>query len=158
MSQYQDLIEKFYSAFQNKDSKSMIECYHNDVKFSDPIFQNLKGMQAKAMWMMLVEKAPELKIQFNNIKAEGDSGSADWIADYPYGKSGRKIHNVIHAEFKFKDGKIIHHKDNFNLWKWAGMALGLSGLLLGFTPMVQNKIRSEALTGLTMYMKRKKLS
>lgn len=157
MSQNAELIRKFYSSFQNKDSKSMVECYNDNIEFSDPVFRNLKGIQAKAMWMMLVERAPDLKIQFSNIKADGDSGSADWIADYPFSKTGRQVHNIIHAEFKFKDGKIISHKDSFNLWKWASMALGLSGLLLGFTPMIQNKIRSEAMTGLTMYMKRKKL-
>ena len=38
------------------------------------------------------------------------------------------------------------------------MALGLQGVLLGWTPMVQNKIRGEANTGLEMFIKRKKLA
>ncbi|MBE7413268.1 MAG: nuclear transport factor 2 family protein [Leptospiraceae bacterium] len=157
MPQNKEIIEKFYTSFQNKDSKTMLECYHEDIEFSDPVFQNLKGIQAKAMWMMLIEKSPELKILFSNIQSDGDFASADWEADYPFGKTKRQIHNKIHAEFQLKDGKIINHKDNFSLWKWAGMALGISGVLLGFTSKIQNKIRSEAMTGLTMYMKRKRL-
>jgi hypothetical protein len=35
---------------------------------------------------------------------------------------------------------------------------GPVGNFLGWLPTIQNKIRKEALTGLTMYMKRKKIS
>jgi hypothetical protein len=38
------------------------------------------------------------------------------------------------------------------------MALGTTGYLMGFLPNVQNKIKTEANTGLTMFMKRKKIT
>ncbi|MCE9500912.1 MAG: nuclear transport factor 2 family protein [Leptospira sp.] len=154
----EDLIKKFYTAFQNKDSKTMADSYDDNAEFSDPVFTDLKGNQVKAMWMMLIEKGADTKITFSNVKADGDKGSADWEAVYAFGKTGRIVHNRIHAEFKFKNGKIIEHRDSFNLWKWAGMALGLNGYLLGFTPIIQNKVRKDANTGLVMYMKRKKMS
>ena len=153
----EQLIEKFYSAFQKKDSKTMNECYADTIEFSDPAFKSLKGNSAKAMWSMLCERAVNFSLSYSNIKADDNSGSADWIATYDFSKTGRKIENHIQAEFKFKDGKIISHKDSFNLWKWAGMALGIKGYLLGFLPSVQNKISQEAMTGLTMYMKRNRI-
>lgn len=135
----------------------MLECYHEDVEFHDPVFLDLKGWRAGAMWRMLVEKAKDLEIDFTVKDADENTGHAHWNAHYPFGKTGRMVHNSIDAAFEFKDGKIIKHRDTFSLWKWAGMALGLSGTFLGWTPSVQNKIRKESQTGLEMFIKRNKL-
>lgn len=153
----EELINKFYTAFQNKDSKSMTECYADTVEFNDPIFKGLKGNAAKAMWQMLIERSTDLKITFKNCKANDSEGSADWVAQYPFSKTGRIITNHIHAKFQFKDGKIINHRDQFSLWKWAGMALGATGYFMGFLPFIQNQIKNDANTGLSIYMKRKKI-
>jgi ketosteroid isomerase-like protein len=153
----EELIQKFYTAFASKNAQAMNECYTDDIQFEDPAFGKLVGIQAKAMWAMLLERSPELKIHFSNVQANDSSGSADWVAEYKFSKTGRTVVNRIHAEFTFRDGKIATHKDTFNLWKWAGMALGITGYLLGFTPSVQNKIKQEARSGLELYMKRKRL-
>ena len=50
MNPSQQLVEKFYTCFSQKDWKGMQACYHDDIVFSDPVFVNLKGTQAKAMW------------------------------------------------------------------------------------------------------------
>ncbi len=154
----EELITKFYSAFQSKDGNTMANSYHPEAEFSDPVFQNLKGKEVGAMWLMLVERGQNLSIRFSNVKADDTKGSADWEADYSFSKTGNMVYNKIHAEFTFQDGKIKKHIDSFSLWKWAGMAMGLVGSLLGWLPTIQNKIRKEAMTGLTMYMKRKKIS
>lgn len=153
----EELINKFYSSFQKKDYKSMIGCYHKDVEFSDPIF-NLKGWQAKAMWKMLVEKAAsDFSLTYSVGKADDLKGSAHWEPIYSFSKSGRIIHNIIDAEFDFKDGKIIKHCDRFSLWRWTRMALGTTGIFLGWTPKIQNKVKSEANSGLEMFIKRNRL-
>lgn len=154
----EELINKFYSAFQKKDPKTMGECYADTIEFNDPVFTGLKGNAARAMWQMLIERSNNLNLTFTNIKANDTEGSADWVAVYPFSKTGRTITNHIHAQFKFQDGKIVSHNDHFNLWKWTGMALGFTGYLTGFLPAVQKKIKDEANTGLTMYMKRKKIT
>ncbi|MDZ4725010.1 MAG: nuclear transport factor 2 family protein [Leptospira sp.] len=158
MHSNEDLITKFYTAFQTKDGNTMANSYHADATFSDPVFKDLKGKEVGAMWLMLVEKSQNLTIRFSNVKADDTKGSADWEADYSFSKTGRMVNNRIHAEFTFLDGKIKTHKDSFSLWKWAGMAMGTVGTFLGWLPSVQNKIRKEAMTGLAMYMKRKKIS
>lgn len=157
MNKNKEVIKKFYSSFQNKDSKSMIKCYHDQIEFNDPVFSNLKGIQAKAMWQMLVERGKDLHVTFENIQADDEHGSADWVAVYTFSKTGRKVQNKIHAEFRFKDNKIIWHQDDFDLWKWAGMALGPIGMILGFTSFVQNKIRNEAKTALEAFIKKHNL-
>lgn len=146
------LIEKFYASFQQKDWKSMHACYHDEVVFSDPVFPMLKGSQAKAMWHMLVTSARDLSITCINSKANEQTGSCDWEAKYIFSKTGAPVHNRIHAEFTFKDGKIIRHADTFDLTRWAGMALGLPGKLLGWTPWMHAKIRATAAAGLAKFV------
>ncbi len=148
----EQIIRKFYEAFARSDAEAMISYYHEDIKFSDPAFQNLSGDEAKNMWRMLIERGRgNIKIEFSDVTANDKTGSANWIADYPFSKTGRNVHNEIHAEFEFKDGKIIRHTDTFNLWKWSKQALGLPGMLLGWSSLLQNKIRQNALDSLREY-------
>lgn len=137
------LIERFYTAFQNKDAETMAACYHGDVEFQDPAFGKLHGEQAGNMWRMLMKRGGDnLKVEFSEVEADGQSGSAYWQARYPFGDKGRKVHNKIRAKFRFKDGKIIEHRDRFNFWRWSRQALGATGLLMGWTPLVKGKVRS----------------
>ena len=64
----EELLNKFYSAFQKKDFKTMGECYADTVEFNDPVFRGLKGNAARAMWQMLIERGADLKLTFSNIK------------------------------------------------------------------------------------------
>jgi len=145
------LIEQFYTCFQQKDYAGMIACYHPQVEFTDPVFMTLKGKQAGAMWHMLVERGKDLTLQFSDVEAQGDSGKGHWEARYTF-STGRPVLNIIDATFTFQDGKIIRHRDQFDLWRWTRMALGTTGVLLGWSPMVQNKIRDTARQGLLAFI------
>ena len=148
----EQLIRHFYESFAENNADEMIKCYADDVEFSDSAFGRLTGADAKNMWKMLVERAKgNIKIEFSNVKADNQKGSADWTADYLFSKTGRKVFNQIHAEFEFKDGKIVRHTDTFDVWKWSKQALGISGLLLGWSSFLQNKIRQNARQSLREY-------
>ena len=54
------------------------------------------------------------------------------------------MHNSIEARFELEDGKIVRHQDSFDLWKWAGQALGWKGKLLGWSPPLQKVLRQQA--------------
>jgi ketosteroid isomerase-like protein len=146
------LIEKFYTAFQSRNADGMCACYHPEVTFTDPAFGILHGTRATSMWRMLVERGKDLQITFNNIQADDAHGSAHWEARYSFGKDRRAVHNIIDAEFTFKDGLIFQHTDRFNIWKWTSMALGISGTLFGWTPFIQSAVRKNALSGLEKFM------
>ena len=152
-----ELIERFYTCFQSTDAQGMGECYHDEVAFSDPVFTDLKGWKARAMWQMLCARAENFELVFRDVVADDETGSAFWQASYDFSQTGRRIVNKITASFEFKDGLIIKHTDRFDLWKWAGMALGPTGKLLGWLPPVQNKIRGQAGGGLRAYIKAKGL-
>ncbi len=148
------LITSFYSAFQQRDYKTMQGCYHPEVSFSDPVFPNLTGNRARAMWHMLCESGTDLMIGFEAVGAFDSQGQARWHASYSFGKRKRMVNNIIEARFHFRDGKIIRHEDRFDLWKWSGMALGLPGLLLGWSVFMQEKIRKQAAHGLEKFISR----
>ena len=146
-------LQEFYAAFGRRDASGMLEHYAPDVVFSDPVFTNLRGPEAHAMWRMLCERAKDLTIEASGFEADDATGKAHWEARYLFSKTGRSVWNRIDATFEFRDGKIVKHTDRFDLWRWAGMALGVKGLLLGWAPPVQKAIRSEADRGLRAFMR-----
>lgn len=152
MNSYEQLIRDFYTAFQVRDGERMSTCYHEQAVFSDPAFGRLHGREVGAMWRMLCERGRDLDISFSHVHADDQKGSAKWEARYTFSSTKRRVHNIIDARFAFKDGKIIEHHDNFNFWRWASMALGPLGTLLGWTPIVHNKVRRQARQGLETFM------
>lgn len=70
---------------------------------------------------------------------------------YDFSATGRKVNNIIDARFELVDGKIIRHADTFDLWRWAGMALGLKGTLLGWSPPFKTTVHKMAVKGLDDY-------
>jgi hypothetical protein len=146
------LIQKFYTAFQARDAAGMCACYHPAVGFSDPVFGRLPASAAAAMWHMLCARAKDLQINYGDIQANAETGTAHWEARYTFGKKSRPVHNVIDAAFAFRDNLIVQHDDMFDLWKWTRMALGPTGLLLGWTPWLQSAVRRDARRGLDAFM------
>ena|SRR6218665_835690 len=152
MNTNEQLIARFYTCFQNKDYTGMQACYADDAHFSDPVFSNLNANEVRAMWEMLLRNGKDLGLTFGHVTANDTTGSAEWVATYTFSRTGRKVINSIKAEFEFENGKIKRHKDHFDFYKWARQALGVSGLLLGWTPMIKNKIRATAMNNLRQFM------
>jgi ketosteroid isomerase-like protein len=148
------LIERFYTAFQRRDAEAMVACYHKEVTFSDPAFPGLVGDRARAMWRMLCERGNDLEVTFDGITTDeaGATGRAHWEARYTFSQTGRKVHNVIDAKFRFHDGLIIDHVDAFSFWRWSRQALGPTGTLLGWTPVLKFAVRRTAARSLDKYM------
>lgn len=156
MNPNQQLIEEFYAGFASGHADTMISCYHEDIRFQDPVFGVLREQEVSDMWHILIEKSKgNLKIEFSDVKAEGNSGSAKWVATYVFSKTNREVVNSIEATFEFKDGLIIKHTDDFDIWKWSRQALGFSGFLFGWTGFLQQKIRKQAIQSLRIYQQKK---
>ncbi|MQQ33723.1 DUF4440 domain-containing protein [Pseudomonas sp. SZ57] len=145
------LITRFYEAFAQLDAEAMSACYTDDVLFSDPAFGELRGAQVGDMWRMLTSRAKDFSVVFDQVRADDQTGSAHWVATYLFSQTGRTVVNDIQARFVFRDGKICEHRDNFDMWRWSRQALGLKGLLLGWTPLVRNAVRAQALKGLKTF-------
>ena len=138
------LIDRFYQAFGRRDAAAMAACYHADVEFTDPVFPRLRGAEAGKMWAMLCARGKDLKVALRDVVADAESGAAHWTACYTFAATRRYVVNEIDATYAFRDGRIVRHLDHFDLWRWSRQALGLPGLLLGWTPMSASAIRKKA--------------
>lgn len=138
------LIDRFYAAFARKDGEAMAACYHPEIRFGDPVFPNLVGPEAGGMWRMLTSRATDLRVEHSAVHADDQTGSAHWEAWYTFATTGRAVHNIIDARFRFRDGLIVEHTDTFDFWRWSRQALGLPGVLLGWTPIIRGKVQGMA--------------
>ena len=148
------LIERFYGAFAQRDGPGMAACYALDVQFSDPVFTDLHGREAGAMWRMLTERGTDLRVELLEHSADGDRGTAHWRAHYTFTQTGRPVVNDVRATMRFADGSIADHVDDFDFHRWARQALGPSGLLLGWTPLLRSAVRRKARAGLDEFLAR----
>ncbi|MGB3007132.1 MAG: nuclear transport factor 2 family protein [Chitinophagaceae bacterium] len=151
-----EVIHQFYTAFQQRDYKTMNECYSDDIVFSDPAFGLLRGEEVKYMWEMLCTNARDFSLTFSNIQLLDDEyATCNWVATYTFSKTGRKVVNSIKAFMKLKDGKIIEHSDGFKLSKWAAQALGWKGELFGWMGWMKRSIQKNARKNLVMFIEKK---
>lgn len=150
-------IEKFYTAFQQLDYATMNSCYSHDVVFSDPVFGLLRQDEVKYMWQMLCTNATNFSLTFNNIVTDDDEYyTCNWVATYTFSLTGRKVVNICKAYMRLQNGIIIEHSDAFNFYRWCRQALGLKGLLFGWTGFMQKQIQKQVLKKLNAYINKHK--
>jgi hypothetical protein len=101
---------------------------------------------------MLTGRAEDLSVELVEHRADGDRGSARWLARYTFTQTGRGVENDVRASFRFDAGLIAEHRDDFDFHRWARQALGASGLLLGWTPILRSAVRRRARAGLEEFM------
>jgi len=134
MNTNENLIRQFYTYFSKKDFKGMQGCYAQNASFSDSIFKDLSAKEVQSMWEMLIKSSKDMRIEFGNVEASDDQGSADWIAYYTFSPTGKKVVNRVKASFTIKNGQITNHIDDFDFYRWSRQALGLLGLLWDGSP------------------------
>jgi ketosteroid isomerase-like protein len=150
-----DVIQRFYAAFDRRDGDAMAACYAPDASFVDPVFGRLDADQTGAMWRMLTGQAADLRVELAEHESDGSTGSARWIARYTFTRTGRPVVNEVRATFKFADGLIVEHVDKFSFYRWSKQALGRTGTLLGWTPSLQLRVHRDARRRLAAWMQQR---
>ena len=154
----QQTIEKFYRAFAELDAQTMGQCYAPEAVFEDEVF-SLRGRHVvTGMWRMLCDAnrdqgADVWHLEYRDVLADAGVGQAHWDAHYRFGATGRLVDNSIDSHFTFDpQGRIDSHRDSFSFWDWSRQALGAPGLLLGWTPLLRNKVRRQAGASLEKFL------
>lgn len=150
-------IDTFYRAFAALDAATMAGCYATDVRFEDPVFSLQGRRETTGMWSMLCANVKEKgadawTLEWRVVEADDAYGRAHWDARYRFSATGRHVLNRIDAEFRFRDGLIVEHRDRFDFWRWSRQALGVPGLLLGWTPLLRAKVRATARANLDRFL------
>ncbi len=152
MSQEAALLERYYRAFSTLDAEAMAACYHPHARFSDPAFPALKGGEVGDMWRMMSARATGFSLEVTEAPSCSQGrGHGACIAHYKFSATGRRVANPITSRFEFLDGLIAVQADSFPFWAWSRQALGLPGLLLGWTPLLQGKVQRQAGEGLAAF-------
>ena len=156
MNSNTQLIENFYTGFQQLNADKMNSCYNDDIVFFDPIFGLLRGQEVKSMWEMLCKNAINFSLTYSNIiELDEEYYTCDWVATYTLSMSGKTIVNKIKANMRFENGKIAEHSDAFSVHNWSKQALGMPGVLFGWNSLFQNKIKNKAKQKLLDFIKAK---
>jgi ketosteroid isomerase-like protein len=146
------LLDEFYAAFARLDGEAMARCYSPDASFSDPVFVGLRGEQPGGMWRMLTSRAKDFTVELVSRDAGDFAGTAHWVARYKFAQTGRPVVNDVQSQFSFADGLITTQVDDFDFHRWSRQALGLPGLLLGWTPMLRASVARKARAGLDKFL------
>jgi ketosteroid isomerase-like protein len=146
--------ERFYSAFAARDWRTMGALYADDARFSDPVFPDLDARETRAMWRMLIARGTDLALQYRVLSETADAARVHWTARYTFSQTGRPVVNQIDATLSLRDGAIVSHVDDFGWHRWARQALGLPGLLLGWTPLFRRRVQAKARAALRRFMQR----
>lgn len=143
-------IHRLYEAFARLDAETMAACYAPDARFEDPVFCLTGRREIAGMWSMLCESVRRdgsgaWRLDHDQVSAAAGLGVAHWHARYRFSATGRLVENHIAARLRFDAaGLIIEHQDRFDFWRWSRQALGMPGLLLGWTPYLRGKVRAQA--------------
>lgn len=135
------LIRTLYDSLDRHDGEAMAACYAPTAQFRDPAFGELSGAEAGDMWRMLTGRAEDLSVELADHDANDETGTAHWIAHYTFTDTGRPVVNDVRARFRFADGLIVEHVDEFSFFGWSRQALGPLGLALGWTPLLPILVR-----------------
>jgi ketosteroid isomerase-like protein len=151
-------ISRFYTAFEALDADTMASCYAEDAIFDDPGFSLRGKPEISGMWHMLCTAAKgngreNWRLEFRELRANDDYGRAIWEAHYQFSATKRQVHNIIGSDFTFTpEGLIATQRDHFDFWRWSRQALGLGGVMLGWTPFFQKQMRKQTRAALDRYL------
>ena len=153
MDKNKELIERFYSAFQKLDHKTMNECYSEDAVFNDPVFGLLHGDEVRAMWEMLCRNAKDFSLSYSNIVTDDEEYyTCNWTATYTFSKTGNRVVNKIKAFMRINKGKITEHSDGYRLSTWIAQAFGWRGVLFGWTGFMKRAVQKSARKSLEKFI------
>ncbi len=72
---------------------------------------------------MFTKGPADVRVELLEHEAGEARGRARCQAHYVFTETGRPVVNDIRASFRFEDGLIVEHNDEFSFHRWARQAL-----------------------------------
>lgn len=140
------LINAFHDALGEADLAAMERCYHPQVSFGDPIFQEVEGRdRVMRMWRLQLGLRDRPRSGYRDVTADDFTATAHSTTRYVFNHTGREVAVETDSLFRFEDELIVRHHDTFDFRRWSKMALGRPhGVLFGWTPTWRKTIRDRA--------------
>lgn len=142
----EDLLVRFYDAMVRLDPDTMRSLYADNARFEDEVFR-LEGAEIGRMWKGLLGRAEDFFATYKIEQYGSGHGTVQWRAQYLF-RGKNPVVNVIRAELRMKNGRIIEHRDHFDFPRWAAQALGVPGRLFGRFRWFRRAVSRKAAKGL----------
>lgn len=147
------LVNKLFSALDERDHAKMADCYHPKARFRDIAFKLHGRDRIHDMWRMICRPTTDIKVDVQTVVADEHSGCAMLIDRYTFGasedppKEGRPVVNVIVSRFLFEDDLILRQDDDCDPKIWARQALGegIAGFLAGRIRLMRSLVANAKL-------------
>jgi hypothetical protein len=119
------------------------------VRFSDPAFP-ISTRGVAAMWRMLCERGKDLACRLRH-RADASTGARTVVRTTRIRPPAGTSRTGSMRRSRSATAASPSHRDRFDLYRWARQALGVPGLLLGWSPPMQSAIRRKAAAALAAW-------
>ena len=99
-----EIAIKFYDAFASADVETLKKLYDEKLIFNDEIFVGLNYEETIKMWSSLLIGNKDMSIKYTIKEYSENKVKVEWIADYLFSASRRKVRNVIIANMEIENG------------------------------------------------------
>ena len=139
------VVDRFFEALRRADMSVIDHCYHAQISYSDPLFEDLRGARVALRWRMLLAQAGSFSLEHSLVFADERKAQVQWTADYRL--NGRPVRISMLSTLAIWDDLIVRQVDEYDLWKYCRQAQGLAGVLLGgmqpFQKIIKRRARNE---------------
>ena len=117
------LIRRLYASLQARDHVEAAKCYADDASFEDIAFRLGNKDDIALMWRLVCGRLRGLEI--GEVAADASVGVGTWVPRYPplIGGEGKPdVVNPTTSVFRFREGRIVEHRDFCDPVAWARQA------------------------------------
>ncbi|KAF7764595.1 hypothetical protein PCIT_b0633 [Pseudoalteromonas citrea] len=129
------ILEKFIGMYDvlRADNVSVLDdVYHPEITFVDPL-HSVKGLEALTSYFThLYANVKSIDFDISACFTDGDNGFVYWRMRYvhPRLNSGKDVTVEGHSKLIFSEGKVIHHRDYFDVGELLYRQIPVLGSLI----------------------------
>jgi ketosteroid isomerase-like protein len=124
-----DQVAQTYQQLNKKNLEILSQIYHQDVVFEDAAHKLNGWDELQLYFENLYQNVDECYFDIQSQYQDGDSGFLVWVMHlrHPKLKSGQPVMVNGISHIRFQDGKVIHHRDYFDMGEMLYENLPLLG-------------------------------
>jgi hypothetical protein len=136
------LIVRFFEAYNQNDWQSIARCYHDKASFSDPIYPDLREESIVYLWFDRLATRKKVDLKFRVVFADERKVQVEWSGLSPL--HGRSVRINGLSTFALWDEAIVRHVDEYSFVDWSRQALGWKAWLMGGLRFYQTRVQRSA--------------
>jgi hypothetical protein len=134
------LLNRLFTALDDRDPEAMAACYRKNARFRDIAFNLPNRKWIAHMWRMICSDEVAIEVDdLEIVQADDRIGRVRVVETYTFHTGKPKpddkvrVRNAIESRFEFEGGKIRRQDDDCDskLWGRRAMGEGITGFLAG---------------------------